>query len=211
MRQPFAMKELVSIVKSNYSATELDVLKEVINIGGGHAATSLSQLIDKPVHMTVPVIEMMDYAAVFEQIMPEETVIKAIIVRMMGDAEGVFLFTVDQQFSKDLVAMMLPKNTPYSEAMADSALQELVNILVNSFLNAVMKLIDRNLITSVPIMIEDMFGAIMSSAYMEQSQYDDSIMIIKNEFYYLGDRLESSLYFIPKPGIIEKMLTALTV
>ncbi|EDP69269.1 chemotaxis protein cheC [Carnobacterium sp. AT7] len=205
------MKALVSIVKSNYSATELDVLKEVINIGGGHAATSLSQLIDKPVHMTVPVIEMMDYAAVFEQIMPEETVIKAIIVRMMGDAEGVFLFTVDQQFSKDLVAMMLPKNTPYSEAMADSALQELVNILVNSFLNAVMKLIDRNLITSVPIMIEDMFGAIMSSAYMEQSQYDDSIMIIKNEFYYLGDRLESSLYFIPKPGIIEKMLTALTV
>lgn len=211
MHQPFAMKALVSIVKSNYSATELDVLKEVINIGGGHAATSLSQLIDKPVHMTVPVIEMMDYAAVFEQIMPEETVIKAIIVRMMGDAEGVFLFTVDQQFSKDLVAMMLPKNTPYSEAMADSALQELVNILVNSFLNAVMKLIDRNLITSVPIMIEDMFGAIMSSAYMEQSQYDDSIMIIKNEFYYLGDRLESSLYFIPKPGIIEKMLTALTV
>lgn len=211
MHQPFAMKALVSIVKSNYSATELDVLKEVINIGGGHAATSLSQLIDKPVHMTVPVIEMMDYAAVFEQIMPEETVIKAIIVRMMGDAEGVFLFTVDQQFSKDLVAMMLPENTPYSEVMADSALQELVNILVNSFLNAVMKLIDRNLITSVPIMIEDMFGAIMSSAYMEQSQYDDSIMIIKNEFYYLGDRLESSLYFIPKPGIIEKMLTALTV
>ncbi|WP_407391582.1 chemotaxis protein CheC, partial [Carnobacterium jeotgali] len=194
-------------MKSNYSAIELDVLKEVINIGGGHAATSLSQLIDKPVHMTVPVIEMMDYAAVFEQIMPEETVIKAIIVRMMGDAEGVFLFTVDQQFSKDLVAMMLPENTPYSEVMADSALQELVNILVNSFLNAVMKLIDRNLITSVPIMIEDMFGAIMSSAYMEQSQYDDSIMIIKNEFYYLGDRLESSLYFIPKPGIIEKMLT----
>lgn len=211
MYQPFAVKELVSIVKSNYSAIELDVLKEIINIGGGHAATSLSQLIDKPVHMTVPVIEMMDYAAVFEQIMPEETVIKAIIVRMMGDAEGVFLFTVDQQSSKDLVTMMLPADTSYSEAMADSALQELVNILVNSFLNAVMKLMDRNLITSVPIMIEDMFGAIMSSAYMEQSQYDDSIMIIKNEFYYLGDRLESSLYFIPKPGIIEKMLTALTV
>ena len=161
--------------------------------------------------MTVPVIEMMAYADVYEQIMPEETVIKAIVIKMIGDAEGVFLFTVDQQFSKDLVAMMLPDNTTYSEEMANSALQELVNILVNSFLSAVMKLIDRNLITSVPIMIEDMFGAIMSSAYMEQSQYDDSIMIIKNEFYYLGDRLESSLYFIPKPGIIEKMLTALTV
>lgn len=190
---------------------ELDVLKEIINIGGGHAATSLSQLIDKPVHMTVPVIEMMAYEDVYEQIMAEETVIKAIVIKMMGDAEGVFLFTVDQHFSKDLVTMMLPDNTSYSEAMADSALQELVNILVNSFLNAVMKLMDRNLVTSVPLIIEDMFGAIMSSIYMEQSQYDDSIMIIKNEFYYLGDRLESSLYFVPKPGIIEKMLQVLTV
>ncbi|MER2175979.1 MAG: chemotaxis protein CheC, partial [Carnobacterium sp.] len=198
------MKELVSIVKSNYSAMELDVLKEVINIGGGHAATSLSQLIEKPVQMTVPVIEMMEYADVYEQIMPEETVIKAIIIKMMGDAEGVFLFTVDQQVSETIVAMMLPENTTYSESMANSALQELVNILVNSFLNAVMKLMDANLITSVPIIIEDMFGAIMSSVYLEQSQYDDSIMIIKNEFYYLGDRLESSLYFVPKPGIIEK-------
>ncbi|WP_238526695.1 chemotaxis protein CheC [Carnobacterium sp. 17-4] len=198
-------------MKSNYSAMELDVLKEVINIGGGHAATSLSQLIEKPVQMTVPVIEMMEYADVYEKIMPEETVIKAIIIKMMGDAEGVFLFTVDQQVSETIVAMMLPENTPYSEAMANSALQELVNILVNSFLNAVMKLMDANLITSVPIIIEDMFGAIMSSVYLEQSQYDDSIMIIKNEFYYLGDRLESSLYFVPKPGIIEKMLKALTV
>ena len=205
------MKELVSTVKSNYSAVELDVLKEVINIGGGHAATSLSQLIEKPVHMTVPVIEMMEYADVYEQIMPEEAVIKAVIIKMMGDAEGVFLFTVDQQVSETIVAMMLPENTPYSEAMANSALQELVNILVNSFLNAVMKLMDANLVTSVPIIIEDMFGAIMSSVYLEQNQYDDSIMIIKNEFYYLGDRLESSLYFVPKPGIIEKMLTALTV
>ncbi len=211
MCQPFVVKEWVKPVESNYSATELDVLKEIINIGGGHAATSLSQLIEKPVHMTVPVIEMMAYEDVYEQIMAEETVIKAIIIKMMGDAEGVFLFTVDQQYSKDLVSMMLPENTPYSEAMADSALQELVNILVNSFLNAVMKLIDRNLVTSVPIIIEDMFGAIMSSIYMEQSQYDNAIMIIKNEFYYLGDRLESSLYFVPKPGIIDKMLKALTV
>lgn len=205
------MKESVSTVKSNYSAVELDVLKEVINIGGGHAATSLSQLIEKPVYMTVPVIEMMEYADVYEQIMPEEAVIKAVIIKMMGDAEGVFLFTVDQQVSETIVAMMLPENTPYSEDLANSALQELVNILVNSFLNAVMKLMDANLITSVPIIIEDMFGAIMSSVYLEQNQYDDSIMIIKNEFYYLGDRLESSLYFVPKPGIIEKMLTALTV
>ncbi|MCA9765227.1 MAG: chemotaxis protein CheC [Carnobacterium sp.] len=198
-------------MNSNYSALELDALKEVINIGGGNAATSLSQLIDKPVNMSVPVIEMLDYSEVYEQIMPEDAVVRAVMMRMFGDAEGIFLFTVDQEAFETIVAMMIPEEMAYSQELAESALQELVNILVHSFLNAIIKLLDIQLVTSVPLLTKDMFGAIMSSVYLEQGQYDESIMIIKNEFYHAGDRLESSLYFVPQPGVIEKMFELLGV
>ena len=33
---------------------QMDVLKEVGNIGAGHAATALSTLLDKPIDMLVP-------------------------------------------------------------------------------------------------------------------------------------------------------------
>ena len=33
---------------------QLDVLKEIGNIGAGHAATALSQLLAEPITMTVP-------------------------------------------------------------------------------------------------------------------------------------------------------------
>lgn len=198
-------------MNSDYSLLELDALKEVINIGGGNAATSLSQLIDKPVNMTVPVIEMLDYSEVYEQIMPEDAIVKAVMMRMFGDADGMFLFTVDQAASESIVKMMMPAGIDYSESLADSALQELVNVLVNSFLNAIIKLLDIHLLTSVPLLTKDMFGAIMSSVYLEQGQYEESVMIIKNEFYYAGDRLESSLYFVPQPGILEKMFDLLGV
>lgn len=198
-------------MNTNYSMLELDALKEIINIGGGNAATSLSQLIEKPVNMTVPVIKMLDYADVYEQIMPEETVVKAVVTKMLGDAEGIFLFTVDQEASENIVTMMMPEGVAYSEQLADSALQELVNILVNSFLNAVIKLLDIHLVTSVPLLTKDMFGAIMSSVYLEQGQYEERVMIIKNEFYYAGDRLESSLYFVPKPGILEELFKLIGV
>ncbi|WP_313468946.1 chemotaxis protein CheC [Carnobacterium sp.] len=198
-------------MNTNYSMLELDALKEIINIGGGNAATSLSQLIEKPVNMTVPVIEMLDYADVYEHIMPEETVVKAVVTKMLGDAEGIFLFTVDQEASENIVTMMMPEGVAYSEQLADSALQELVNILVNSFLNAVIKLLDIHLVTSVPLLTKDMFGAIMSSVYLEQGQYEEHVMIIKNEFYYAGDRLESSLYFVPKPGILEELFKLIGV
>ncbi|HEY4543031.1 MAG TPA: hypothetical protein VIG40_00165, partial [Tissierellaceae bacterium] len=55
------------------------------------------------------------------------------------------------------------------------------------------------------ILTTDIFGAILSSVYIESGQYDDKIMIIKNEFLYLGKRLESSLYFVPQPGVLEKL------
>ena len=59
-------------------------------------------------------------------------------------------------------------------------------------------------------MIEDMFGAIISSIYMEQGVYEENLFIIKNEFSYLGERLDASLYFIPKQGDLDELLNGIT-
>jgi chemotaxis protein CheC len=107
--------------------------------------------------------------------------------------------------------MMMPEGIDLSQEIIDSAEKELVNILVNSFLNAIMKMIDVHLITSVPMMTEDMFGSIISSVYMEEEQFDPEILILKNEFYSLGHKIEGSLYFVPKPGVLEKLLNQLGV
>lgn len=196
---------------SEFSTVQLDALKEVINIGGGNAATSLSQLINKPVHMTVPTIEVMAYEDMFEQVMSEDTMIDAVLTKMFGQAEGVFLLVGLEEDMKHLASIMLPENSETNPEMIDSALKELANILVNSFLNAVTKLLDINLLTSIPLLTRDMFGAIVSSVYMESGQYDDTILILKNEFYYMGERMEAALYFVPTPGVLDKLFSLLGV
>lgn len=194
-----------------FNAVQLDALKEVINIGGGNAATSLSQLINKPVQMTVPVIEAMAYEDLYEKVMSEETIVDAVMTRMIGQAEGVFLLVGLEEDMTHLAAIMLPDDVSASSEMIDSALKELANILVNSFLNSVTKLLDINLLTSIPLLTRDMFGAIVSSVYMESGQYDDTVLILKNEFYYMGERMEAALYFVPKPGVLEKLFSLLGV
>lgn len=196
---------------SEFSTVQLDALKEVINIGGGNAATSLSQLINKPVHMTVPIIEVMAYEDMFEQVMSEDTMIDAVLTKMFGQAEGVFLLVGLEEDMKHLASIMLPENSETNPEMLDSAMKELANILVNSFLNAVTKLLDINLLTSIPLLTRDMFGAIVSSVYMETGQYDDTILILKNEFYYMGERMEAALYFVPTPGVLDKLFSLLGV
>ncbi|MBM6614719.1 chemotaxis protein CheC [Desemzia sp. RIT804] len=190
---------------------QLDALKEVINIGGGNAATSLSQLINKPVQMTVPVIEVMNYEDLYQQVMSEETIVDTVMTRMIGQAEGMFMLVGLEEDMNHLASIMLPSDTEPDPEMIDSALKELANILVNSFLNSVTKLLDINLLTSIPLLTRDMFGAIVSSVYMESGQYDDTILILKNEFYYMGERMEAALYFVPKPGVLEKLFHLLGV
>lgn len=205
------MAKVLDMETSKYTSLQLDCLKELVNIGGGNAATSISQLIDKPVDMKVPTIEILDYSQVYEEIMAEDKIVDAIMMKMLGDSEGIFLYIIEKEASSKLVDMMVPKGVDISQELTDSTIRELVNILVSSFLNAISKMVEANLISSVPILITDMFGAILSSVYIESEQYDENIMIIKNEFFYLGERIESSLYFVPKPNILEKLFKKIGV
>ncbi|WP_249323150.1 chemotaxis protein CheC [Wansuia hejianensis] len=197
--------------KGKFTDLQIDIIKELVNIGGGNAATSISQLISKPVNMTVPIIEILDYNQVYENIMMEDQMVNAVVTRMLGDAEGIFLFIVNDETADNLANMMMPEGIEQTMEIRDSAIKELVNTLVSSFLNATSKEIGRSLISSVPLLTKDMFGAILSSVYIESGQYDEDIMIIKNEFSYLGEKIESSLYFVPNPGVLEKLFKIIGV
>lgn len=194
-----------------YSVLQIDVLKELANIGGGNAATSISNLINKPINMSIPRVEILHYEDVYSNIMQEDTMINAIVMKMMGSARGYFLFVATEKDSLDLVNMMLPDSSDLSEGVRVSALKELVNILVNSYLNAITKVVQTNLITTVPLFTMDMFGAVLSSVYMEAEQYDESIMIVSNEFNYNNEKIEGSLYFISEPGVLDKLFNTIGI
>ena len=195
-----------------YSRLELDIIQEIANIGGGNAASSISKLIDKPVTMTVPIAEILNYEEVFDSIMAEDIMVNAILVNMTGEIEGKFLFVSTDEVKESLVKMMVPDGIEdIKHEISVSAMDELVNILVKSFVNAISKMVEKTLITSVPLHLKDMFGAIFSSVYIDTEQYDTNVMIIKDEFIYQGDKLESSLYFVPKPGVLQKMFKYLGI
>lgn len=189
----------------------LDALQELVNIGGGNAATSVSSLIEKPVQMSIPTVAEMDYEEVFETVKSEADNVKAVLMKLTGEGQGTFLFVMSEESAKDWTDLLFQGKQPQSEELMDSALKELVNILVHSFLNAVIQVLGVNLLASVPILIEDMFGSILSSLYMDQQQYDNQVIILKTAFFCEGEHIEGSLYFVPGPGILETLLELMGV
>lgn len=207
----FAMKAQVTHMEKSINSIQIDALKELINIGGGNAATSISEIIDEPVNMRVPVIDIMDYEELYSTVMAEDKPVYAVMNQVYGDAGGIFLFSLTHEVVKTMTAMMLPKDIEVTSELEQSAIIELENIVVNSFLMALSKEINYNMLSSVPQLTVDMFGSIISSLYMEMGQFDEQLLIIKNEFLYLGDKIDASLYFIPYEGTLEKIFKSMGV
>lgn len=185
-------------------------LKEIISIGGGNAATSLSKLIEKPVRMDVPTLELMEYEEVYASILADDEEVKVVVMQLLG-GEGCFLFVASPADVDTLAKSMYKDEIERTEALTDSAMKELVNILVNSFLNASMKVIQMDLIASVPLLIHDLFGSVLSSIYMEQGQFDSQIIIMHNEFWSMGDKIEGQLFFIPTPEFVNQLVEKITI
>lgn len=189
----------------NLNELQIDFLKELTNIGGGNAATSLSQLLNRPIDMEVPDVKLLSYNKVFSNIKSEDEQVVAVSMRALGDAPGSFLFILNLEEANTLVRIMTSNNYEINDEIGESALKEIVNIIVSSYVNALSRLLQLSLVSSVPLLAKDMFGAILSTTYIELGQIDESILIIKNQFIENNRKINLELYFIPVPGVLEKI------
>ena len=186
----------------------LDSLREIVNVGGGHAATSLAVLTGKRIEMALPDVKLLAYQSLFTEVLAADEVVEAVYNQIEGDLTGVFLFVVSHETS-NLLAQFMTGSSVVSPELQQSAVNELGNIIANSFLRAVGDLIGLQVQANVPTLMHDVFGALITSTYMELEQYDDQILVIQNEFKYAQQNLDASLFFIPANGNLEKMFDAI--
>lgn len=186
---------------------QLDILKELTNIGGGNAATVLSQMVNRLINMEVPMVSIYPYHKVFDTIKREEDEVVAVSILVLGDTPGSFLFILEREDAFDLIQMMTGQKPEALDSLSISALQEVCNILCSSYINAVSRMLNLTLISSVPAYVEDMFGAILSSTYIEAGQIDEKLLIIENNFLEENHKIKAHLFFVPHPGSLEKIFT----
>lgn len=194
-----------------YSEIELDGLKEIVNVGGGNAATSISQMINSRVDMDVPEVEVMAYDELYQKIIADDVEMHAVLSKIVGDIDGALLFVIADESGQKIAKMMLGSDDKPSNEIIASAVTELTNILFNSFLRAIGDMLQIQLIASLPISRYDFFGAIISSAYMAFDHYDEQILVIHNEFTYNNESLDASLFLIPGEGVLDKIFKALGI
>ena len=179
---------------------DLDILREIGSIGTGNAATALSQMLGKEVRITLPEVRIMEYNEAIEWIGGAETITAGVLVRLGGQMSGIMLSVQQLEFVNLVLGSMLDKQigdyTELSEIEA-SALVEVGNIMISSFITALSGLSGVAVELTVPAFTVDMQGAILAVPMAEYGGQSDYIMTIGGNFICDGKQVSCRLLLSP--------------
>lgn len=192
------------------NAARLDVLKEICNVGAGHAATALSQLIGRRIDLEVPRVIFENIQEVPRIAGGAETVVAGLYFRILGEARGIILMIFPEESAQGIVRLVCHgRETPdLEDPMSVSAMQETGNILTSAFLSAISQLSGLSLIPSVPGYARDMAGSILDLVLIELSRLADIALVIETVFCETGEGIRGHFFLLPDPHTLEVILRA---
>lgn len=196
------------------NAEQLDALREISNIGMGHAATALSQLVGKTVHLNVPNVNVLQISQVPVVLGGPQQLVVGIYMQILGDARGNILLIFPLDSAIELVENLLLKRPANHAALNElevSTLKEVGNILSSAFLNALGMLLKLTLIPSVPILSCDMAGAVVDYVLIDLGKTGDISLMVETEFRSEEDRIRGHFYMIPGVDSLEIILSSLGI
>ena len=172
---------------SSFNNLQLDAIREVGNIGTGNAATALSKLLSRMVNMDVPKADLVSIYSLAEYYGEPDSMVAGVFVRSLGEFGCSLIFIQSEEDSRMMVDLLLRQQFGDSlpdnlgQEMLDSALAEVGNIILSSFLNAINMLIGTRHQISVPGVAHDMLGSILDVVASIYGQMGEMALVVNTE------------------------------
>jgi len=201
---------------SELSGIQLDILREIGNIGSGNAATALAQLLNAKIDMNVPQVNILPFAEVPDLVGGADLHVVGLFLIATGSAPASILFLLPVDKACLLVDMLMGKewgktNPSNLSDMDISALMELGNIICATYLNALAMFTQLDFRPSVPALGIDMAGAILNSVLAQFGAVADHVLVLETEFKRGDQEIVGHFFLLPEPGSLDVILASLGV
>ena len=207
---------------ASFNSLQLDAIREVGNIGTGNAATALSGLLSRMIHMEVPKTELVSIYELGEHYGDPLQIVGAVFVRSGGGFGCSLIFIQNEEDVNLMVELLLKQQfgsyIPIDEIpqeMKDSALSEVGKIVLSSFLNAINLLIGTQHQISVPGVAHDMLSSILDVVASIYGQMGETALLVNTEISVdgleEGRKISGHIILIPDPDALELLLKKLKV
>lgn len=169
----------------NIDGMQLDILREIGNIGAGNATTALSQLINRRINMGIPQVNISEFKELSDVLGGAENQVVGILLSVGGEINGMMMFILETASAHNLINILMNKDMDNFEEFSEmdlSALKEIGNIITGAYLSSLSGLTNLKIISSVPYMAIDMAGAILSVPAIEFGKIGDKALLIQTDF-----------------------------
>ncbi len=194
-----------------YTASEIQqsVLKELGNIGAGHAASSLADLIGSPFGLTQPSVDTLAAGDVAVKSARSDREVAMLHMEVYGDAPAEMVIVFDRAESVGFVRRFLLKQVgevEISEEVIESSLREIANIIGGSYLSAIVDMIGIELLPSTPRLsygkLDDMLQHTVDSTEVRE------VFMISNGFMNERGAINAEFFLIPHDASLDAYLEA---
>jgi chemotaxis protein CheC len=204
-----------TVSSDDFSSERLDALKEVANIGAGHAATALSMLTHGRIMISVPTIRFVvpdDDAR--RACFPGKNVV-AVLMTISGSISGRTAFLLPSDGSLRLAERMLGKPRGSIEKIGEieqSALSEAGNIIGGAYLTALSDFLGMRLLPSPPKFLQGETGAALSHVFPDEAGLKP-VLCVETEFEMRepAENLHGYFVLVPDEGSFEAIFSAVRV
>ena len=187
---------------------QLDLLQELINIGVGHAASTLNQMSGQHVHLHAPEVTVKSIEEMLSGTDIDVTrQVMAIKLTFGGKFSGMASLMFPPESANKLIAIILGEE-PVAEdmdMMRVGVLQEVGNIVLNGVMGSIGNLLTEHIDYLPPDYYETSIGDLLIS-----DRKDDDMLLLARTNFYLENRLiQGDILIMFRLNTFDNLLDAL--
>jgi chemotaxis protein CheC len=186
------MMEAAVIVE--LSELEKDAVTEILNVGVGRAAASMSLIVKEEIQLSVPSAELLYGAAARERLALTSDRMVAVREEFKGLLSGSAALLFPQAKSLDLVRMVLDENLTAEEVteLEQEALVEIGNIILNGCLSSIADALVGEIETSIPVLLH----ADLSTILPQTAEIEPVLLVLTIDFTIRSRDIQGHIVFL---------------
>ena len=198
----------------NLNATQLDVMREIGNIGAGNACTALSGLIGTPIDMSVPRIQLLGLDSTSEYLGGDDIEVLGIRIDVKADLTGMMYHIVNKRFAERIINTFYEKKLDSIgsiDEMDMSVISEMGNITSGAYANALATLSGYVVDIGTPTPGGKTIKEILRVPIETFGEVGDKILVVDEQFIIDSEKLTSNMILVLEKESLKKLFEKLGV
>ena len=193
---------------------QLDVLREIGNIGSGNAATSLSAMLNTAVSIEVPTISLINYENVSQYLGGKDREVIGLALGLEADIDGVMLHVVQPKFASRIINAFYPKEIQTLQDINEmdlSAVKETSNITTAAYVNSMAAMTNTFINITPPIEYLDTVENVLKKASDRFDAIGHQVIYIDENLFFGDTQVKSSMILILQMDSLKKLFDKLGI